>query len=139
MSAKNSNVYAQKWTKEKALALIEKAHGVIDEECYFLSEVAVKVGVYPYLFSYLAKKFSKEEKLIEAIQNLKAKCESIITRKTAMRSIVPSLGIFILKSYHGQSSKIDQEDGGLQSPISFVSDQEGLKLIEALTQRQGQD
>lgn len=114
MAAAEGNKHAEKWTKEATLELLDKAAASINGKCYFLSEVAVAVDQYPELFTYLAEKFSEDTDVFQAIKRLYAKCEATITRKTADGDIVPSLGIFILKSYHSlvETSKVQQEVSG---------------------------
>lgn len=114
MAAEKGNKHAEKWTKQATLELLAKAAQAIGDKCYFLSEVAVAVNQYPQLFSFLAEKFDDDADVFEAIKALYAKCEAMITRKTADGDIVPSLGIFILKAYHNliEVSKVQQEMSG---------------------------
>lgn len=111
MAAEQGNKYAEKWTLEETLALLERCYESVSNECYFLSEVADKVEEYPDLFKYLTRKFEDSEQVFRAIKRLYTKCEKIITRKTADGEIVPALGIFILKAYHElvETSKVQNE------------------------------
>ena len=60
MPAPKGNDYAEYITKEYALELLDKANEVINDECYFLSDVAVKCDTYREQFNYIAKKFKKD-------------------------------------------------------------------------------
>jgi hypothetical protein len=100
MAAEEGNKYAETVTKEKALELANKALSLIDDECYFLSDVAEKCETYRTKFNYIAEKFSDDPDVFDTIKRMYNKCESIVVKKTAKGEIVPSLGIFILKSYH---------------------------------------
>lgn len=114
MAAAKDNKYAETWTKEATIDLLQRATEAIGAKCYFLSEVADAVEEYPDLFRYLAKKFEEDTDVFRAIKRLYTKCEATITRKTAEGDIVPSLGIFILKAYHDlvETSKVQQEHSG---------------------------
>jgi hypothetical protein len=114
MAAEEDNKYAEKWTEQATLELLDRCHKAICDDCYFLSEVADAVEEYPDLFKYLARKFEGNEQVFRAIKRLYVKCEKIITRKTAEGKIVPSLGIFILKAYHElvETSKVQSEHSG---------------------------
>lgn len=100
MAAKMNNKNAEKWTVEEARALAKKALSVISDDCFYLSEVAVKCDTYRQIFEYLALKFKDDKVVFDTIKKMENKCESIIARKTGDGEIVPSLGIFILKAYH---------------------------------------
>lgn len=100
MPAPKKNKYAEKWTKKEVLEVMDKAARSINEECYYLSEVCLTCGVYPEWISRMLRKFQGGDQVCQAIKKVQLKCESIITRKTGKGEIVPSLGIFILKSCH---------------------------------------
>jgi hypothetical protein len=114
MAAEKGNKYAEKWTKDATIELIENCQASIKDDCYFLSEVAVAVDQYPELFTYLIQKFEDDADVFQAIKRLYAKVESLITRKTADGKINVALGIFILKSYHNliETSKLQSEHSG---------------------------
>lgn len=111
MAAPQGNKNAQKWTREEVLSLMNKALKAVNEDCFYLSEVCLACGVYPEWISRMLKKFQDDEIVCQAIKKVQLKCESMITRKTGKGEIVPSLGIFILKSYHNliETSRVEQE------------------------------
>lgn len=111
MAAIKKNKYAEKWTKEEVLSVMYKALKSVNEDCYYLSEVCLASGVYPEWISRMLKKFQDDEQVCQAIKKMQLKCESMITRKTGKGDIVPSLGIFILKSYHNlvETSRVEQK------------------------------
>lgn len=113
MAAENENKYAEWITEEEALNIINKATDVIDEDCYFLSDVADKCGTYREQFNYIAKKFKDNKEVFNTIKRLTNKCESIVVKKTASGEINTALGIFILKSYHSliETNKLQHEGG----------------------------
>lgn len=113
MSAETGNKYAEWLTEEEALNIIEKANEVINENCYFISDVADKCGTYREQFNYIAKKFKDNKQVFNTIKRLTNKCESIVVNKTAKGEINTALGIFILKSYHNliETSKTQLEGG----------------------------
>ena len=57
MPAPENNKNAEYLTEEVALSILDKANEVINDECYFLSDVAVKCDTYREQFNYIAKKF----------------------------------------------------------------------------------
>lgn len=101
MAAEVGNKYAEKWTVEKARELCDRALNAISDDCFYISAVADEVEEYPDLFKYLAEKFGNDEQVFRTIKRMYAKCERIITEKTGRGELTPSLGIFILKAYHG--------------------------------------
>lgn len=109
-----NNKLAEKWTQPVTLELVQKALATINDECYSLSDVAERCGVYRELFFYLMDKFNDDEDVFNTIKRVYNKCESIVVNKTAKGEIVPALGIFILKSYHGlfETSKLNTEHSG---------------------------
>jgi len=109
MAAEIGNKYAEKWTRDKALDLATLAYDTVSEDCFFISEVADKCDTYRDFFTYILKKFNDDEDVFRIIKKMQNKCEMIVTRKTAKGDIVPSLGIFILKAYHGLTETSKQE------------------------------
>jgi hypothetical protein len=101
MAAEANNKYAETVTREVALELANKALGFIDEDCFFLSEVAEKCDSYRHKFTYILNKFSDDDEVKDTIEKMYNKCESIVVRQAAKGKINVALGIFILKSYHG--------------------------------------
>ena len=123
MAAEKGNSYHKGWiTEEEALRILDEAESVISEECYFLSDVAVKCNTYREQFNYIAKKFKENKKIFNTIKRLTNKCESIVVLKTAKGEINTALGIFILKSYHSliETSKLQHEGGDKDKPIQNV-------------------
>lgn len=112
MAAEIGNKYAETLTREYALELAERARGHINDECFFLSDVAEKCGVHKKQFIYLLKKFNEDPEVSDAIERMYNKCESILVKHAAKGKEVNSIfGIFILKSYHGliETSKTQHE------------------------------
>lgn len=109
MAAEKGNKYAEKVTLEDAIELVNKAYELIDDDCYFLSDLADKCGTYRQKFDYLLTKFNDNQQVFDTLKKIYNKCESIVMKKTAKGEIVPSLGIFVLKAYHGlfEKSAID--------------------------------
>lgn len=101
MPAPKGNNFAEKWTREEALELANKALNVVGDDCFYISEVADKCDTYRDFFTYILKKFNDDEEVFRTIKKMQNKCESIIARKTGEGEIAQALGIFILKSYHG--------------------------------------
>lgn len=114
MPAEHGNKYAETVTREAALDLLGKALSVIGDDCYFLSDVAEKCETYRTKFNYLAEKFADDAEVFDTIKRIYNKCESLVVKKTAKGEIVPSLGIFILKSYHDliETNKVQNEHSG---------------------------
>lgn len=123
-----NNKNAEKWTIEKTIELCEKAVDVISDNCFYLSSVADEVGEYTDLFKYLLNKYKDNPTVFRLIKRMYAKCERIITEKTGKGDITPSLGIFVLKAYHGliETSKqhIDHTTVGkeITSPVWNIVD-----------------
>lgn len=116
-----NNKHAEKWTEEETVKLMEKALESINEECYFLAEVAVACGVYRELFWYLCQKFKDNPTVFNLIKGMYTKCEAIIIRQAASKKIDTTVGIFALKVYHGfvEASKLnigDADGEKIQSP-----------------------
>ena len=126
------NNNAEWLTREEALSIIDRALAVINDDCYFLSDVADKADTYKDQFYYIAKKFKGDKVVLRSIKKITNRCESIVAKKTAVGDIVPALGIFILKSYHGliETSKMQFEGGDKDKPISVISLGSGLKPDE---------
>ena len=122
-----NNKNAEKWTQEKTLELVQQAYDTVTDDCYFLSDVADKCGVYRQLFDYLMDKFNDDQMVFDTLKRLYNKCEAIVTKNTANGKIVPSLGIFILKAYHGlfETSKLNADVTG-DMALTGVS---GFKVI----------
>jgi len=106
MAAEINNKYAETITREVALDLANRALKMINNRCYFLSEVAERLGSYRHKFTYILQKFNNDEEVKDAIQRMYNKAESIVVQQTAKNKINVALGIFILKSYHGLSETI---------------------------------
>jgi hypothetical protein len=104
---KEGNKAAEKITRDVALELLNKALDIISDDCYFLSDVAEQCETYRQKFDYISTKFADDEIVFDTVKRIYNKCESIVMKKTAEGDIVPSLGIFVLKAYHGlmESSK----------------------------------
>jgi len=130
MPAPENNKHAEYLTEEVALSILDKANEVINDECYFLSDVAVKCDTYREQFNYIAKKFKHNHVVFNTIKKLTNKCESIVVKKTAEGKINVALGIFILKSYHSliETSKMQLEGGDDDKPIKNVIDLGSGKL-----------
>jgi len=130
MAAEKGNKYAEKWTREKALKLAKKALSTVSNDCYFISDVADKCDTYRDFFTYILKKHNTDEEVFRTIKKMQNKCESIVAKKTASGDIVPSLGIFILKSYHGLTETVKQEikhEGTINvDPFKQIRDNAGI-------------
>lgn len=109
MAAPEGNKNAETITLEDARELAILGLNTISDECYFLSSVAVECDTYRQKFEYILNKFNNDEIVFNTIKKMYNKCESIVMDKTAKGDIVPSLGIFVLKAYHGlmETSKVD--------------------------------
>ena len=138
MAAKEGNTNAEKVTLEDAIELAERAYSKIDDDCYFLSKLADECDTYREKFDYILKKFNDNEIVFRTIKKIYNKCESIVMEKTAKGEIIPSLGIFVLKAYHGlmETSKqqIDHKnDGGkFEQPKNDLTPEQMDKLIDKL-------
>jgi hypothetical protein len=128
MAAPKGNNNAEKITLEEALALSKLAYSKVNEDCYFLSHLADECDTYRQKFEYILKKFNDNEVVFNTIKKIYNKCESIVMKKTANGEIVPSLGIFVLKAYHGLMEVSKQEidhsntDGSLKPPVWIIQD-----------------
>ena len=109
MAAEKGNKYAEKVSLEDAILLAELAYSKISDDCYFLSKLADECGTYREKFTYILEKFNDNEQVFRTIKKIYNKCESIVMEKTAKGDIVPSLGIFVLKAYHGLMEISKQE------------------------------
>lgn len=96
-----NNKNAEKWTLQEARKMAEQAYNTINDDCYFLSDVAEQIGTYRQLFEYLLNKYNDDDIVFTTIKRLYNKCESIVVKHTANGKINPALGIFVLKAYHG--------------------------------------
>jgi hypothetical protein len=114
MGAAKGNTNAEKVTLQDAIDLAELAYSKVTEECYFLSHLADECGTYRDKFAYILEKFNDNEIVFRTIKRIYNKCESIVMKKTAEGDIVPSLGIFVLKAYHGllETSRTDITTNG---------------------------
>lgn len=135
MAAEKGSNYAEWITKEEALKIIEKANEVINDKCFFLSDVADKCGTYRQQFNYISKKFENDKDIFNSIKRLTNKCESIVVKKTASGDINTALGIFILKSYHSlvETSKLQHEGGDkpIETKNTVISLGNGINPNEA--------
>ena len=137
MAAPLNNNNAGKWTVETARELAEKAYNIVGDDCYLISEVAEKCDTYRDLFLYLLDKYNDDEIVFRTLKRMQNKCEMTIAKKTADGDIIPSLGIFILKSYHGltETSKqiiehdININNDGIRDKLAERID----KVVEART------
>ena len=132
MAAPENNKNAEYLTLEVAKSIIDKANEVINDDCYFLSDVADKCDTYREQFYYIAKKFKDNQVVFNSIKRLTNKCESIVVKHTASGKINVALGIFILKSYHSliETSKLQHEGGDKDKPVSVISLGNGTKPNE---------
>jgi len=132
MAAPENNKNAEYLTLEVAKSIIDKANEVINDDCYFLSDVADKCDTYREQFYYIAKKFKDNQVVFNSIKRLTNKCESIVVKHTADGKINVALGIFILKSYHSliETSKLQHEGGDKDKPVSVISLGNGTKPNE---------
>ena len=133
MAAHKGNKYAEKWTRDQALTLVTKAYDIVSEDCYFISEVADRCDTYRDFFTYILQKFNDDEEVFRIIKRMQNKCEMIVAAKTAKGDIIPSLGIFILKAYHGLTETSRQEirhtGDGLVINVSNDKAKEGLNDV----------
>lgn len=120
--APKDNKNAEYLTLDVANAILNKAESVINDECYFISDVADKCDTYREQFHYIAKKFKDNHVVFNTIKRITNKCESIVVKKTAKGEINVALGIFILKSYHSliETSKLQHEGGDVDKPIQTI-------------------
>jgi len=109
MAASKGNKYAEKITLKDAIELAELAYSKISEDCYFLSHLADECNTYRQKFEYVLEKYNDNQDVFNTIKKIYNKCESIVMKKTAKGEIVPSLGIFVLKAYHGLMETSKQE------------------------------
>jgi len=132
MAGKLGNKNAEWLTEEEALSILDRAFGVVSNDCYFLSDVADKCDTYREQFNYIANKFKDDKIVFNAIKRLTNKCESIVVDKTAKGDINVALGIFVLKSYHGliETSKMQHEGGDTDKPVTIINLGNGVKPNE---------
>ena len=127
MGAPMENKNAEKITLEDAIELAELAYSKVSASCFYLSSVAEECGTYREKFDYIIKKYNDNEIVFRTIKKMRNKCESIIIEKTGNGEIVPSLGIFVLKAYHGliESSSHEHKvstEHTINQPIQIVID-----------------
>ncbi len=105
------NKNAEKWTVEKAREFAENAYNAVDEECFFISSIAVKIDSYRDQFAYLMKKFKDDEVVFRTLKRMYGKAESILWEKSSKGEIDKTIAIFALKSLHGlfETSKHEVE------------------------------
>jgi hypothetical protein len=130
MPAPKGNKYAERITREDALEIANKALSLIDDDCYSLSEVAEKCETYRTKFDYLLRKFNGDQEVFDTIKRMGNKCESILARKALEGKVNPSVGIFILKSYHGliETSRLQKEIGDEENPIRTTIEFNGTEI-----------
>ena len=132
--AEEGNKNAEWITREEALSILDRALSVINDDCYFLSDVADKCDTYRTQFDYIARKFKEDRLVFDTIKKITNKCESIVVKKTADGQINVALGIFILKAYHSliETSKLQHEGGDQDKPIqtNIISLGGGIKPNE---------
>jgi len=135
MPAPKENKNAETCTLEEAIKLVELAYSKIDKDCYFLSKLADECGTYRQKFDYILKKFNYNKIVFNTIKRMYNKCESIVMEKTAKGDIVPALGIFVLKAYHGllETSKqhVDHTTNG-ESINKPLTKEQALKIANDL-------
>lgn len=107
--AQENNKNAEKVTLDEAIKLAELAYSKISDDCYFLSKLADECDTYREKFTYILEKFNDNDVVFRTIKKIYNKCEAIVMEKTAEGEIVPSLGIFVLKAYHGLMETSKQE------------------------------
>jgi len=112
MAAQPGNKYAETLTKEYALNVALQSIEVINEDCYLISTVADKIGIYREKYAYLLNKFNDDPEVFNALKTIYNKCESIVAEKAAKNEINTTFAIFIMKVYHGliESSKLNLAD-----------------------------
>ena len=110
MAAEEGNKYAEKWTLEESISLLENALELSKTDKYdFIGEIAKKLGVYHELFNYLANKFPQ---LSHYPVLIKSNCEASCFSNGKKGNIIPSLAIMNLKSNHGWTDRVDNTTKG---------------------------
>lgn len=103
-----NNLNAQKWTEEKAVELFENALEVSKKQEFdFIGEVAFELDVTIDVFNHLIKRFTHLKEYKDAI---KRNCERNCYTNGKKGNIVPSMAIMNLKSNHGWTDRIEQNN-----------------------------
>ena len=103
MAAPDNNLNAEKWNREDAKELFEKALEMsIDKEYDFIGEIARDLNTYRDIFTYLVDKFPELKTLHKRIlSNLEANCFS----HTKTNKINTAVGIVNLKSNYNWTDR----------------------------------
>ncbi len=100
------NDNAEKWNLEDATVFMNDAVELSKNREYdFIGEIARKLGLYKEIFSYLVGKFPELKRQHKTIYT---NCESNCFYNGKKQNIVPSMAIMNLKSNHGRTDRVEQ-------------------------------
>ncbi|MDD4515655.1 hypothetical protein [Massilibacteroides sp.] len=108
MAAPKGNKFAETWTREKALELVEEALQILmdNEELFCAGEVAAIQKQYRQLYGYLFEKFDDE-----VFNTIKNRFENILETRMyvlgAKNKINPTMAIFGLKNNFNWKDKTE--------------------------------
>ena len=138
MAAPKENTNAEKWTEEQALELFNKAIDMTnlkENGAYlhdFIGEVARELDTYHQVFTYLGKKYTKCEPLLNKLKyNLEANCFF----NTKKGNIKEATGIVNLKSNYKWTDRVDNTTGGEKMLIS--EEEKEARIKELLKKAKG--
>lgn len=118
MPAKKGNTYAEKWTKETVLPILEEIEELARDDSekapLYLGGALAQVHLYSEIWSYWKEKFSNEEEVFQSIKKIEQLFEQKIYEGALKGDLVASVSIFGLKNNHGwkDQSQVDHTSGG---------------------------
>ena len=105
MPAPEGNKFAEKWTKDEALNLIDELIDFLKDNSdqYHLGGALIQIGQYPELWSRLYNKFDGvEDEVCQAIKKTETFLEARIVNSTLSgEAKAVAMAIFLLKNKYG--------------------------------------
>lgn len=118
MAAEKGNTYAEKWTKETVMPLLERIEDLArssDEGApLYLGGALAEVHLYRDVWAYWKEKFESDEQVFRSIKKIEQLFEQKIYEGALKGDLVASVSIFGLKNNHSwkDQSQIDHTSGG---------------------------
>ena len=123
MSAPIENKFAEKWTLDKTIELLNNMLNILiqDETILFSGTLAVKAGIYRQLIEYLTDKFFDNEQVFDTIKKINTIIESRIVQSAMGNQINVTMSIFTLKNNYNWKDKQETELTGKDgTPLAFT-------------------
>jgi hypothetical protein len=102
MSAQTGNKYAEKWTLERTLEVLDFIDSyACSNDCLYLNHALLVAGYYNDIWAYWRRKWRTNYRVMDSMKRILQRFEVRIFEKMAKKEMPANVGMFALRHHYG--------------------------------------